>query len=67
MCTAENIATLLTDCVNVIYLLGTRLDSVTTDNGANFRAAVNQLLEQNIVEEDPSCACHMPFIVNFDC
>ena len=56
--TAENIAALLTDCVNVKYQLGTRLDSVTTDNGANFRAAVNQLLEQNIVEEDPSCACH---------
>ena len=56
--TAENIAALLTDCVNVKYQLGTRLDSVTTDNGANFRAAVNHLLEQNIVEEDPSCACH---------
>ena len=38
--------------------MGTRLDSVTTDNGANFKAAVKQLLEENIVEETPSCACH---------
>ena len=53
-----NIAALLTDYVNVKYQLRTRLDSVTTDNGANFRAMVKQLLEQNIVEEDPSCACH---------
>lgn len=44
--------------VNLKYQLGTRLDSITTDNGANFRAAVNQLLEQDIVEEDPSCACN---------
>eukprot|EP00731_Ephydatia_muelleri_P021588 Em0014g179a len=56
--TADNIAALLKDCVNVKYQLGTRLDSITTDNGANFRAAVNQLVEQDIIEEDPSCACH---------
>ena len=35
--------------------MGTRLDSVTTDNGANFKAAVKQ---DNIIEETPSCACH---------
>ena len=56
--TAENIAALLKDCVNVKYQLRTRLDSITTDNGANFKAAVNQLLEENVAEEDPSCACH---------
>ena len=56
--TADNIAALLKDCVNVKYQLETRLDSITTDNGANFRAAVNQLVEQDIIEEDPSCACH---------
>ena len=58
--TAENIAALLKDCVNVKYQLRTRLDSITTDNGANFKAAVNQLLEENVAEEDPSCAC-MPY------
>ena len=52
--TAENIAALLKDCVNVKYQLRTRLDSITTDNGANFKAAVNQLLEENVAEEDPS-------------
>ena len=36
--------------------MGTRLVSVTTDNGANFEAAVKQLLKENIVEETPSCA-----------
>ena len=55
--TADIIAALLKECVNVKYQLGTRPDSITTDNGANFRAAVNQLVEQDIIEEDPSCAC----------
>ena len=41
--------------------LGTRLDSINTDNGANFRVAVNQLAEQDIIEKDP-CACHSPGI-----
>ena len=37
--------------------MGTRLDSVTTDNGANLKAALKKLLEENIIEETPSCAC----------
>ena len=31
--TAENIATLLKECSEVRYQMGTRLDSITTDNG----------------------------------
>ena len=46
------------ECCDLKYHMGTRLDSVTTDNGANFKAAVKQLLEDNIIEETPSCACH---------
>ena len=28
------------------------------DNGANFKAAVQQLLDEDVVEENPACACH---------
>ena len=38
--------------------MGTRLDSITTDNGANFKAAVQQLLDEDVTEENPACACH---------
>ena len=33
--------------------MGTRLDSITTDNGANFKAAVQQLLDEDVTEENP--------------
>ena len=56
--TAENIATLLKECSEVRYQMGTRLDSITTDNGANFKAAVQQLLDEDVAEENPACACH---------
>ncbi|KAL5486607.1 hypothetical protein EMCRGX_G019110 [Ephydatia muelleri] len=36
--TADNIATFLKECSEVRYQMGTRLDSITTDNGANFKA-----------------------------
>ena len=56
--TAENIATLLKECSEVRYQMGTRLDSITTDNSANFKAAVQQLLDEDVTEENPACACH---------
>lgn len=56
--TAENIASLLKECTELTYQMGTRLDSITTDNGANFKAAVQQLLDEDVVEENPACACH---------
>ena len=28
------------------------------DNGANFKAAVQQLLDKDVTEENPACACH---------
>ena len=57
--TAENIASLLKECSEMTYQMGTRLDSITTDNGANFKAdAVQQLLDEDVVEENPACACH---------
>ena len=56
--TAENIATLLKECSEVRYQMGTRLDSITTYNGANFKAAVQQLLDEDVTEENPACACH---------
>lgn len=57
--TAENIASLLKVCTELTYQMGTRLDSITTDNGANFKPAVQQLLDENVVEENPGCACHI--------
>eukprot|EP00731_Ephydatia_muelleri_P017596 Em0010g694a len=56
--TADNIAQLLKDCTQLRYQMGTRLDSITTDNGANFKAAVQILLNEDITEENPACACH---------
>ena len=49
--TAENIATLLKECSEVRYPIGTRLDSITTDNGANFKAAVQQLVPNHATRE----------------
>ncbi|KAL5486863.1 hypothetical protein EMCRGX_G019399 [Ephydatia muelleri] len=30
----------------------------TWNNGANFKAAVQQLLDEDVTEENPACACH---------
>ena len=49
---------LIKDCTQLRYQMGTRLDSITTDNGANFKAAVQILLNEDITEENPACACH---------
>ena len=56
--TADNVAQLLKDCTQLRYQMGTRLDSIITDNGANFKAAVQILLNEDCTEENPACACH---------
>ena len=39
--------------------MGTMLYSITTDNVANFNAAVQILLNEDITEDlNPACACH---------
>lgn len=39
-------------------MLENRLDSVSTDQGANFIAAVQLLIEEGVSEEQVRCACH---------
>ena len=55
--TAEEIVSLLNE-PGVKYTLDDRLDAIATDNGANFVAAVEELLETGICEEHVRCACH---------
>ena len=55
--TAEEIASVVKDLVNVEFMLENRLDSISTDQGANFIAAV-QLLIEGVSEEQVRCACH---------
>eukprot|EP00731_Ephydatia_muelleri_P006854 Em0003g1102a len=49
--TAEEIASLVKDLVNVEFMLENRLDSIGTDQGANFLAAVRLLIEEGVSEE----------------
>eukprot|EP00731_Ephydatia_muelleri_P000908 Em0001g908a len=53
----EEIASVVKDLVNVEFMLENRLDSISTDQGANFIAAV-QLLIEGVSEERVRCACH---------
>ena len=55
--TAEEIATLVQQ-LGIKYTLDDRLDAISTDNGANFVAAMKELLEDGICEEHVRCACH---------
>ena len=55
--TAEEIVPLLNE-LGVKYTLDDRLDAIATDNGANFVAAMEELLETGICEEHVRCACH---------
>ena len=43
---------------NVEFMLENRLDAITSDQGANFIAAVKLLLEEGVTEEQVRCACH---------
>jgi hypothetical protein len=56
--TADEIAALVNKVTNVDFMLDDRLDAMTTDNGANFKAAVAKLIENGVLEEDARCACH---------
>ena len=55
--TAEEIAALVQE-LGIKYTLDDRLDAIATDNGANFVAAMEDLLENGICEEHVRCACH---------
>ncbi|KAL5505882.1 hypothetical protein EMCRGX_G007421 [Ephydatia muelleri] len=44
--------------LGIKYTLDDRLDAIATDNGANFVAAMEDLLENGICEEHVRCACH---------
>eukprot|EP00731_Ephydatia_muelleri_P025395 Em0017g478a len=54
----EEIASVVKDLVNVEFMLENRLDSISTDQGANFIAAVQLLIEEGVSEEQVTCACH---------
>ncbi|KAL5479612.1 hypothetical protein EMCRGX_G023159 [Ephydatia muelleri] len=45
-CVLEEIASVVKDLVNVEFMLENRLDSISTDQGANFIAAVQLLIEE---------------------
>ena len=53
-----HIAQRLKECSEVRYQMGTRLDRIATNNGANFKAAVQHMLDKDVMEENPACACH---------
>ena len=57
MCLIEEIVSLLNE-LGVKYTLDDKLDAIATDNGANFVAAMEELLETGICEEHVRCACH---------
>ena len=48
--TADNFVQLLKDCTQLRYQMGTRLDSITTDIGAHFKAAVQIILNEDKTE-----------------
>ena len=56
--TAEEIVSVVNDLVNVEFMLENRLDSISTDQGANFITAVQLLIEEGVSEEQVRCACH---------
>jgi hypothetical protein len=56
--TAIEIAALLNKLTNKDFHIESRLDAVTTDNGANFVAAIEELLQHGVCEESVKCACH---------
>ena len=56
--TAEEIAALVQE-LGIKNTLDDRLDAITTDNGANVVAVMEDLLENGICEEHGRCACHI--------
>ena len=55
--TAQEIGSLIME-LGIKYTLDDRLDAIATDNGANFVAAMEDLLENGISEEHVRYACH---------
>ena len=55
--TAEYIVSLLNE-LGVKYTFDDRLDAIAADNGANFVAVVEELLETGICEVHAHCSCH---------
>ena len=45
--------------LGIKYTLDDRLDAIATDNGADFVAAMEDLLVNGIWEEHVRCACHI--------
>lgn len=56
--TADHISELIKETI-VSFSLETQADSVTTDRGSDFVAAVEKLVDEGVVENHLSCACHM--------
>jgi hypothetical protein len=44
--------------VNIEYALDDKLDSISSDNGANFVKAVKELVVAGVAEESMRCSCH---------
>ena len=44
--------------IRYTFTLYDRLDAIVTENGANFVAAIEDLLEKGLWEEHVRCACH---------
>ena len=55
--TAQEIVSALNE-VGAKYTLDDRLDAIATDNGANFVAAVEELMVNGICKEHVRCGCH---------
>jgi hypothetical protein len=45
-------------CMQAKFNLEERVDAVTTDNGANFVLAVQQMVKEGTCEDSMRCACH---------
>lgn len=56
--TAEEILSIVKDIANTEFMLENRLDVIATDQGANFVAAIRQLIEEGVTEEQVRCSCH---------
>eukprot|EP00731_Ephydatia_muelleri_P003056 Em0001g3056a len=63
--TAEEIASLVKDLVNVEFMLENGLDSIGTDQGANFLAAVRLLIEEGVSEEQVVFENSVPYSEDF--
>jgi hypothetical protein len=56
--TATEIYALIRKLSNVEWCLGEKLDAIASDHGSNFRAAVDELVNDRVAEESIRCSCH---------